>query len=211
MFRLTLLGVGAMNSPRFPPAGLLVEHNPQSRTFTIALPIVFLVIFAAIFEGSTIVDGRAIKLTTYYVPGIMTLGISSASFVNLTVAIVTQREAGVLKRARATPVPAGVVIPSRAAVGVLIALAMSGLLLAIWRLGYGVELPDSTMPGLIVAVVIGAASFCWDWLSATRHLQVDAPDRLTPHTCGPRAPPGVSRPPCPRSSRSTFSRRDCAA
>ena len=69
-------------------------RNPQSRTFTIALPIVFLVIFAAIFKGSTIVDGRAIKLTTYYVPGIMTLGIISASFVNLTVAIVTQREAG---------------------------------------------------------------------------------------------------------------------
>jgi hypothetical protein len=27
MFRLTLLGVGAMNSPRFAPAGLLVEHR----------------------------------------------------------------------------------------------------------------------------------------------------------------------------------------
>jgi hypothetical protein len=27
MFRLTLLGVGAMNSPRFAPAGLLVEHE----------------------------------------------------------------------------------------------------------------------------------------------------------------------------------------
>ncbi|HEU4979724.1 MAG TPA: hypothetical protein VFT14_00810, partial [Solirubrobacterales bacterium] len=27
MFRLTLLGTGAMNSPRFAPAGLLVEHE----------------------------------------------------------------------------------------------------------------------------------------------------------------------------------------
>jgi hypothetical protein len=27
MFRLTLLGVGAMNSPRFAPAGLLIEHH----------------------------------------------------------------------------------------------------------------------------------------------------------------------------------------
>ena len=46
---------------------------------------VFLVIFAAIFEGSTIVDGRAIKLTTYYVPGIMTLGIISAKMKRVTV------------------------------------------------------------------------------------------------------------------------------
>lgn len=155
-------------------------RNPQSRTFTIALPIVFLVIFAAIFEGSTIVDGRAIKLTTYYVPGIMTLGIISASFVNLTVAIVTQREAGVLKRARATPVPGGVVIASRAAVGVLVALVMSGLLLAIGRLGYGVELPGSTMPGLIVAVVIGAASFCC--LSFAVSTLIGAADAAAPAT-----------------------------
>ena len=135
-------------------------RNPQSRYFTVLLPIVFLVIFAAIFEGYTVVDGRPLKLTTYYVPGIMTLGIISASFVNLTVAIVTQRESGVLKRARATPVPAGVVITSRATVGVLVALIMSGLLLGIGRLGYDVHLPGSSIPGLIVAVIVGAASFC---------------------------------------------------
>ena len=135
-------------------------RNPQSRYFTMMLPVVFLVIFAAIFEGYTVVDGRPIKLTTYYVPGIMTLGIISASFVNLTVAIVTQRESGVLKRVRATPVPSGVVITSRATVGVLVALIMSGLLLAIGHIAYGVRLPVATMPGLIAAVVVGAASFC---------------------------------------------------
>ena len=42
------------------------------------LPIVFLVIFEAIFKGTTVVDGKTIKLTTFYVPGIMTLGIISA-------------------------------------------------------------------------------------------------------------------------------------
>ena len=124
------------------------------------LPIVFLVIFAAIFTGYTQVDGRPVKLTTYYVPGIMTLGIISASFVNLTVAIVTQRESGVLKRARATPVPAGVVITSRAAVGVLVALVMSALLLAIGHFVYDVRLPGSTMPAVVMAVIVGAASFC---------------------------------------------------
>ena len=135
-------------------------RNPQSRYFTVMLPIVFLVIFAAIFDGYTTVDGQPVKLTTYYVPGIMTLGIISASFVNLTVAIVTQREAGVLKRARATPVPATVVIASRATVGVLVALVMSALLLAIGHFAYDVRLPGSTMPGVVIAVVVGAAAFC---------------------------------------------------
>jgi ABC-2 type transport system permease protein len=135
-------------------------RNPQSRYFTLLLPIVFLVIFAAIFNGVTIVDGKPVDITTYYVPGIMTLGIISASYVNLTQAIVAQREAGVLKRTRATPVPAAVVIASRAGVGVIVALVMSGLLLAIGRIAYGVPVPGSTMPGLVLAVIIGAASFC---------------------------------------------------
>jgi ABC-2 type transport system permease protein len=135
-------------------------RNPQSRYFTLLLPIVFLVIFAAIFNGVTVVDGKPIDITTYYVPSIMTLGIISASYVNLTQAIVAQREAGVLKRTRATPVPAAVVIASRAAVGVVVALVMSGLLLLIGRLAYGVHVPGSTISGVIVAVIVGAASFC---------------------------------------------------
>ncbi len=38
------------------PVALLAQ--PQSRYFTLLLPIVFLVIFAAIFKGTTVVDGR---------------------------------------------------------------------------------------------------------------------------------------------------------
>jgi hypothetical protein len=37
-----------------------------------------------------------------YVPGIMTLGIIAASFVNLFISVTAQRETGVLKRRRAT-------------------------------------------------------------------------------------------------------------
>ena len=59
-------------------------RSPQSRYFTLLLPIVFLVIFAAIFNGHHSCRREASRLTTYYVPGIMTLGIISASFVNLT-------------------------------------------------------------------------------------------------------------------------------
>jgi len=134
-------------------------RNPQSRYFTVLLPIVFLVIFAGIFKGNTIVEGRLISITTFYVPGIMTLGIISASFVNLTQAVVTQRESGELKRLRGTPLPTSVVICSRAAVGVVVAMVMSALLLLIGRVAYNVPIPGSTMLGLVLAVILGAASF----------------------------------------------------
>ena len=50
------------------------------------------------------------KLSTYYVPGLIAFAIMAASFVKLVITIVAQREAGVLKRRRARPVPAWVLI-----------------------------------------------------------------------------------------------------
>ena len=150
-------------------------RNPQSRYFTLLLPIVFLVIFASIFKGTTIANGKQIGITTFYVPAIMTLGIISASYVNLTMAVVTQRETGELKRMRGTPLPASFVITSRAAVGVVVAIVMSVLLLALGKLAYDVRIPHSTILGLTLAVVIGAAAFaCIAFAVSTRIRSADA-------------------------------------
>jgi ABC-2 type transport system permease protein len=150
-------------------------RNPQSRYFTLLMPIVFLVIFATIFKGTTIADGRRIGITTFYVPGIMALGIISASFVNLTQTIVTQRENGEYKRLRGTPLPTGIMIGSRAAVGVVVAVAMSALLLLIGKLAYDVRVPHSTMLGLVVTVVLGAAAFsCVAFAISTRIANAEA-------------------------------------
>ena len=150
-------------------------RNPQSRYFTVALPIVFLVIFATMFKGSTIVDGQQITITTFYVPGIMALGIISASFVYLSQAIVTQRENGEFKRLRGTPLPAAFVIGSRATVGVVVAVLMSALLLLIGKLAYNVRIPHSTMLGLVVSVMLGAAAFsCIAFAVSTRISSAEA-------------------------------------
>jgi ABC-2 type transport system permease protein len=150
-------------------------RNPQSRYFTLLMPIVFLVIFATIFKGHTVADGRRITITTFYVPGIMALGIISATFVNLTQTIVTQRENGEFKRLRGTPLPASIVIGSRAVVGVVVAVAMSALLLVIGKLVYDVRVPQSTMLGLVVSVVLGAAAFsCVAFAISTRISSAEA-------------------------------------
>ena len=78
-------------------------RNRQSQFFTLALPILFLVIFASVFGGAdhTVrVAGGRIKTSISYVPGIMTLGIIAAAFVNLVISVTAQRESGVLKRRR---------------------------------------------------------------------------------------------------------------
>ena len=45
--------------------------------------MLFLVIFASVFTGTTEVAGGSVDTSAYYVPGIITLAIISAAFGNL--------------------------------------------------------------------------------------------------------------------------------
>lgn len=140
---------------------LLFWRNKQSRFFTLALPVIFLVIFASIWHGDTVkVRGGTIDMSVYYVPGIITLGIVAAAFNNLVISVTATREAGIYKRRRATPVPAGAVIAARALASVVVAVAMTALLLVIGWVAYGASLPGRTGLAFVLAVVVGAVSFC---------------------------------------------------
>jgi ABC-2 type transport system permease protein len=136
-------------------------RNREARFFTFILPIVFLVIFGTVFGNDTVdVNGHEIKQTTYYVPNLMALAIVSAALQNLVSSVVAQREAGILKRRRATPVPATVLIGGRALTSIAIAYVSLAVLAIVGRVAYGAQIPTKTMPAVLVTVAIGAASFC---------------------------------------------------
>lgn len=140
---------------------LVTARNPQARFFTLALPIVFLVLLTSLFGNHTAhVGGHAIKDSTYYVPGIATLAVVGVSFVNLVISIVAERERGVLKRRRSTPAPAWVLIAGRALTAAIHAIAIVVVVVIVGRVAYGVHLPGATVPAFAVTVVVGAACFC---------------------------------------------------
>lgn len=140
---------------------LTVWRDPQARFFTIALPVIFLILLTSLFGNHVVhINGHRFKTSTYYVPGISTLGIISSSFVNLVISITAQRESGVLKRRRSTPVPAWVLIASRALTSVILSILLVLVIVLIGRVIYGVHLPSSTLPALIVGVAVGATVFC---------------------------------------------------
>ena len=57
-----------------------VLRNRQSQFFALALPVLFLVIFASVFGGgnTTAVAGGQISTSVYYVPGIIAFGVIAA-------------------------------------------------------------------------------------------------------------------------------------
>ncbi len=134
-------------------------RNKQSRFFTLILPLLFLVIFVSVF-GNHRVGAANVKASTYYVPGLSAMAVIAASFINLVISITAQRESGTLKRRRATPVPAWVLIAGRSLTSIGVSLVSMTVLLLVGRFAYGVQLPTRTIPAVAVTAIVGATAFC---------------------------------------------------
>jgi ABC-2 type transport system permease protein len=145
-----------IHQARYDLLGIL--RNRQARFFTLVLPLLFLIIFCAVFGNHIVPPG--VKASTFYVPGLSALGVISASFVNLVISITAQREGGILKRRRATPVPAWILIGGRTFTAVTVSLVVVAVLLAFGRLVYGVHLRIAALPGVAFTVVVGSITFC---------------------------------------------------
>jgi len=153
---------------------LTFVRNRQGPFFTVALPVIFLVIFVGVF-GNNRVGPEHVKASTYYVPGIAALAILSAAFANLAISITAQRELGILKRRRATPVSASVLVAARALSALAIGVVVMAVVIAIGSLAYGVHLNSSALPAVALAAVIGSLAFaCLGYALSTAISAADA-------------------------------------
>jgi ABC-2 type transport system permease protein len=136
-------------------------RNKESVFWTLALPVLFLVIFGTVFRHQDVaVPGGRIDEPVYYVPGIIVFGLIAATFSNLVVTVVRYREAGIYKRRRATPVSASAVIAARSLVAVVSALAITVILLVVGWAAYGAHIPSRTGPAFLFDIMVGAVVFC---------------------------------------------------
>jgi ABC-2 type transport system permease protein len=158
---------------------LTFARNRQARLFTVLLPVIFLVIFVSVF-GNKLIGPEHVKTSTYYVPGIAALAVLNASFSNLVIAITTQRELGILKRRRATPAPAGVIIAGRAISSLVVSLAVTAVVIAIGAGGYGVHVAPEELGALALSTAVGSLALaCVGYAVAT---MIGAADSAQPAT-----------------------------
>ncbi|MBX5469059.1 MAG: ABC transporter permease [Thermoleophilaceae bacterium] len=138
----------------------LLVRNSAVLFFSILLPIIFLVIFAGTAKDSRVAEAGGIELSAYYVPGIAVLGIVSTTFLNLAMGLTRQREAGILKRMRGTPLPSSIYIAGRVVAAIGTAFVLVAVLLTLGWVLYGIDVPGRTLPGLVLTVAVAAASLC---------------------------------------------------
>ena len=133
-------------------------RSPAAVFFTVMFPVIFLLIFSTLFGDDTI-EELGIKTTVYYVPGIITLSVVSASLVSTAIRLTELRESGRLKRVRGTPLPAWAFVGGRFLNSFALCCVMVVLVAVIGRVLYDVPFPTSTIPALLLTLLVGAFSF----------------------------------------------------
>jgi ABC-2 type transport system permease protein len=134
-------------------------RNPQSAFFTFVFPVVIIAIFGALFRSaghSSYFYG--LSALQYYVPTIAALSVLGSCYSQLAIVLSTRRQDGILKRVRATPLPAWAYFLGLLAHCIVVSVIDVTLIVAVGRL-FGVPLPTH-WAAIALTLVAGAACFC---------------------------------------------------
>ena len=134
-------------------------RSPPAVFFTVMFPVIFLILFSSLF-GDGDIEELNMSASTYYVPGIITLAVVSATLVNVAMRIVEMRESGRLKRLRGTPLPTWAYIGGRVGNAFVVSIVMVVIVTAIGHFLYDVPIPTETIPEILLTLIVGTFSFC---------------------------------------------------
>ena len=134
-------------------------RNRGRGILTFIFPLMFLVIFASIYHGSHLHTRGGISYDDFFVPGILAYAVISTTYVNIAISTAILRDEGVLKRMQGTPLPRPAYIAARIGSTVVLVFVMTVLVLVIGVVAYGIHVRTSTLPGLVVTLLLGTAAF----------------------------------------------------
>jgi ABC-2 type transport system permease protein len=147
----------AVAQTRFAVRGFL--RHSSAFVFTVVFPIILLLLFNAIFKGSTRFAGINVPEGPYYTASIISYEIMLVSFGSLLVRVTTAREQGLLKRFRGTPMPSWVYLFAEIGRTVVVVFSTVVLLVAVGALFYHVHLSGHLLLGLVIYLVAGVTCF----------------------------------------------------
>ena len=82
----------------------LYTRSRELAFFTFLIPIIFFVLLGSVYWDSD--DIKGYRAPDYLLTGMLGYGVAATAFSGLAIVLVIRRETGILKRLRATPLPA---------------------------------------------------------------------------------------------------------
>jgi ABC-2 type transport system permease protein len=139
-------------------------RNRQRAFFSFLMPVVLLVLLGEL-DRQRVVAG--LRVIDWVVPGFLTFGLAAAIYANLAVTVTEQREAGILKRLRATPLPPWSFVAGQLGSSLVVGAGLTIVFVAAARALFGVGLPATHVLAFAVTVLTGAACFAALGLAVT--------------------------------------------
>ena len=148
----------------------LFWRNREAAFFTFLLPIIFFVVFGSIYGDSHIKDEGGLRAAPFLEAGMIGYGVASTAFAGLAITMVIRREGGVLKRIRATPLPASTYLVAVLVSTFVVFLIEALLIIAIGRALFSVPFPHEAL-SLFAVLVLGALAFAAMGLGLTGYVR----------------------------------------
>ncbi|MDQ2850478.1 MAG: ABC transporter permease, partial [Actinomycetota bacterium] len=135
-------------------------RDKRSLVFVLAFPVMLLVIFGAIFNGTISGGGKTIPEKQLFMAGIIAAGVLSCAFQGLAINVVSERESGLIRRLASSPMPKAAYFIAKVVRVLVTTVIEVAILIAISVLAYGLPLPRSANGWLTLVwvVLLGAAA-----------------------------------------------------
>ena len=175
------LGLGTLGSRQGATELKQFLRSREQVVFTMAFPIMLIIIFGSIFSGNL---GGGVTFTQSFVTGMIASALMTTGFQALAIQISIERDRGVLKRLRGTPMPKSVYFIGKVTMVLAIAVIETAILLAVAVPFFDVPLPATAAKwvtfGWVGLLGITACTLCGIAFSSVARTGRSAPAVVTP-------------------------------
>jgi ABC-2 type transport system permease protein len=138
----------------------LFLRNPFSAFFALALPVMFLLLLGSLNSGQRLAERGGIRYAQFLTPGLLVFAVVSTCYTGLVTGVAVNRDLGILKRVRGTPLPGWVYVSARILSSVWFSVLGAAVMVAVGVVLFEVEVVWRMLPAAVVTLLLGAACFC---------------------------------------------------
>src|SRR5512132_3035661 len=136
----------------------LFLRNPFSAFFSLAFPVMFLLLFGSLDGGGRIEELGNIRYIQFLAPGMLAFAVLSTCYTGLVTGVAINRDEGLLERVRGTPLPPTVYITARILSAVWFSLVSAVVMVVAAMLLFHVEVITRMLPAAVVTLRLAVAA-----------------------------------------------------
>lgn len=133
-------------------------RTPIAAFFTLGFPLLFLVLLGSL-TGNSIVPGTDVRLAQFLTPAVAAFAAVTGSFTTLAISLTIDRDTGVLKRLRGSPIPPPAVMAARIVSSLWTSVLATALMVVAGVVFFDVRIIGEKLPAAVLTLLVGIACF----------------------------------------------------